>query len=267
MTDFSRIATHYRQSSIVQKSASNELFELLQIKASDEVLDLGCGTGHLTQKIRQLTRGRVVGLDAAPGMIEEARRHYGSLNISFDVAAADSFDYESLFDVIFCNSAFQWFKNPEPVLVKCYRALKPQGRMGMQAPAGQVYSPNFVEAIAQVSSAPSIRDIFAQFNPPWLLLETAEDYRSLFQTAGFKVSEARKDRVVSYHSPEEVYRIFDTGAAAGYLNPAYYPVPLTADYFETFSALVRDAFNQQRGADGQVELSFFRIYLLAQKPE
>lgn len=267
MTDFSRIATHYRQSSIVQKSASDELFDLLQIKASDDVLDLGCGTGHLTQKIRQLTRGRVVGLDAAPGMIEEARRHYGSLNISFDVAAADNFNYEEMFDVIFCNSAFQWFKNPEPVLAKCYRALKSHGRLGVQAPAGQVYCPNFAEAIAQVSSALSIRDIFAQFNSPWLLLETAEAYRSLFRTAGFKVIEARKDRVISCHSPAEVYRIFDSGAAAGYLNPAYYPVPLTADYIETFREVVRDAFTRQGGADGQVELSFFRIYLLAQKPE
>jgi SAM-dependent methyltransferase len=81
-SDFSQIAGKYEKTSLVQNSASDELFYLLGIKESDDVLDLGCGTGHLTKRIREMTKGNVVGIDSSQGMIEEARRNYGNLGIS-----------------------------------------------------------------------------------------------------------------------------------------------------------------------------------------
>lgn len=61
--DFSEISTFYDKHSSIQKSAGEMLLELLRITENDDVLDLGCGTGTLTRKIREITRGRVVGVD------------------------------------------------------------------------------------------------------------------------------------------------------------------------------------------------------------
>ena len=63
LSDFSSIARIYRQTATAQKSAAERLFWMLGVERTDDVLDLGCGTGHLAQEIRVLTDGRVVGID------------------------------------------------------------------------------------------------------------------------------------------------------------------------------------------------------------
>ncbi len=70
--NFSEIAKDYEKIASMQKSASEIMLNLLKIKENDDVLDLGCGTGHLTRKIRNLTKGRVVGIDPSEGMMREA---------------------------------------------------------------------------------------------------------------------------------------------------------------------------------------------------
>ena len=55
-----------------------ELIDLLDPKPGERVLDLGCGTGHLTARIAE--RGAVVtGLDASVSMIAQARQNYPKL--------------------------------------------------------------------------------------------------------------------------------------------------------------------------------------------
>ncbi|MGO9569159.1 MAG: class I SAM-dependent methyltransferase [Desulfomonilaceae bacterium] len=266
MANFSEIAVRYEKDSVVQKSASDRLFDLVEITGCDDVLDIGCGTGHLTKQIVEKTKGRVVGVDASDGMIEEARRNYSYLGLNFDVCSADRLPYADSFDVIFCNSTFQWFKKPEPVLKSCYTALRHTGKMAIQAPARNVYSPNFIEAVERVRTDPRLSEQFASFETPWLFLETPEEYKILFENAGFEVLHARIDRVVSSHTPEEIFKIFDSGASAGYLNQEFYHLPMSDDYINGFREVVREAFTGQANPDGHVDLTFFRIYLLARKP-
>ncbi len=52
--DFSKVASGY--SGKIQTPA--RLLSLLRIGGKEDVLDLGCGNGRLTAKIRALTRGR-----------------------------------------------------------------------------------------------------------------------------------------------------------------------------------------------------------------
>lgn len=266
MTDFSEIAAGYEKSSLVQRSASDELFELVQIQPHEDVLDLGCGTGHLTKSIATKTRGRVVGLDASQGMIEQSMRNHAHLGISFRLSTAAQLPYANFFDVIFCNSAFQWFKDPYPALKSCRTALRHGGRMGIQAPARNDYSPNFVEAVRNVEHDPRLQERFASFQLPWFFLQTAQEYRVLFEEAGFEVLHARIDEVVSPHTPEEVFTIFDSGASAGYLNQSFYGCPTSADYIAGFREVVKESFKAQADAQGRVTLRFYRIYLLARKP-
>ncbi len=72
MTNFSVISATYEKNELVQRSAADQLFDLIDIKETEDVLDLGCGTGRLAKRIRETTRGKVVALDASEGMIKEA---------------------------------------------------------------------------------------------------------------------------------------------------------------------------------------------------
>jgi trans-aconitate methyltransferase len=266
MTDFTEISKRYEKDSQVQRSASEQLFDILKIKVTDDVLDLGCGAGNLTKKLAEQTKGKVVGVDASEGMIKEAKKNYGGLGIEFQVCPVEDFNYTDSFDVIFCNSTFQWFKHPELALKYCFNALRANGKMAIQAPAGKAYCPNFIQGTRKVAADPNLSEQYASFTPPWNFMPTAADYTALFKGAGFEVLLASLDQTSSIHTPEEVLKIFDSGASAGYLKQQYYSCPISEDYKVAFRKVMLESFKEQANLEGKVNLVFYRIFLLAKKP-
>ncbi len=265
---FSSKADLYEQSALVQKSASKTLLNLLKIQEHEEVLDLGCGPGNITKKIALLTQNKVLGVDISEGMIKEALRTNKNLsNVKYLLRNSEYLGFQEEFDVIYCNSAFQWFTNPKIVLDECLKALKPNGRIGIQAPATECYCPNFVDAVNKVSNNSTTNKIFNNLNNPWFFLESAEEYRRLFESCGFIVSYAEIVTEPNFYTPEQVYKNFQSGAENGYLNQAFYSVPLTEIYIEAFRNLVMEAFRKQVNENGMVDLKFNRIYLTAHKGE
>ena len=264
--NFSHVADVYEKTALVQKYASNVLRDLLDIKNGEDVLDLGCGPGNITREVALATRGRVVGVDVAPGMIEGARRgEAGSVKLSFAVRDAYELGFDSEFDIIICNSAFQWFSSPDEVLRQCQLALKKGGRMGIQAPATSNYCPNFVAAEKKIRCDPVTGPVFAGYASPWFFQESAADYAQLFERNGFKVRHSEIVREETNYSAEQVFKIYQSGAENGYLNQLNYQEPLTQEYIETFRSLVRQTIEEQADENGMVTLVFYRIYLLAEK--
>jgi trans-aconitate methyltransferase len=102
-----------------------EVLELLAPQPGERVLDLGCGTGHLTNQIA--ARGAlVVGLDKSPAMIERAQTLYPELR--FEIGDAADFEFSEPFDAVFSNAAIHWMKDQDAVAVSIRRVLKPDGR-------------------------------------------------------------------------------------------------------------------------------------------
>lgn len=263
--DFSKIATKYEEYSSVQKSAAEVLLKLLEIRNTDDLLDLGCGVGNLTRRIREITKGKIVGIDPSEGMIKEAIEKSRGLDITFEVKSIEEMEYNSCFDVIFCNSSLQWFREPRKAVKNCHMALRKGGRIGIQAPAKRVYSPNFIDAVEKVKRDPRTKDIFAHFNEPWFFLEKEDEYKDLLEKIGFNVLFSKIESIKTKHTPEEVFNIFSSGAIAGYLNQDFYDVKIDEDYMDTFKKIVKDAFVQQANEQGEVELIFNRIFLVAIK--
>lgn len=265
--DFSSIAAKYREISTAQSSASENLFKMLEIKSGESVLDIGCGTGNLTSKIKELTAGRVTGIDVSDGMVKEALKNYGTLGIEFLTNNLQDLRFYNEFDIIFCNSAFQWCTDARLAASKFFNALKPGGRAAIQAPATQLYCPNFVRAIDKIIDYDeSIKSIYSSFNNPWMFFETAEEYTEVFENAGFSVALCRIEAQSSLNTPEKVFEIFSSGAIAGYLNQDYYACKINEEYIESFKNMMMREFRNQVDGSGLVNLTFNRIYLLAFKP-
>jgi len=74
------------------------LLELLAPKAGEQILDLGCGTGQLTEKIAQ-SGAFVQGIDSSLSMISTAKVNYPHIN--FSVADARNFQVEEPLDAVF----------------------------------------------------------------------------------------------------------------------------------------------------------------------
>ncbi len=101
------------------------LIPLLQPQPGELILDLGCGTGHLTHTIAE-SGARVIGIDCSTSMIETAQSTYPQLE--FHLADAKDFSFASPFDAIFSNATLHWILEAEQV-VRCITAsLKPGGR-------------------------------------------------------------------------------------------------------------------------------------------
>jgi trans-aconitate methyltransferase len=262
--DFTEISKRYKETSIIQNSAAEILFALLDVKENESVLDVGCGTGNLTDKLFEKSKGYIVGIDQSTGMIDECRKSY-KRKIDFQVGSAEEMSYENLFDLIFCNSTFQWVKEADKAVSNFYNALKKEGRIGIQAPGGKEYCPNFIQAVESVKNHEKLGVVFNKFKAPWLFLDTAGEYADLFQNQGFKVPFCEIQRIESLYTPEEVYKIFASGAIAGYLNQAYYSCEIDDEYMNGFKSLVKEEFNNQALYDGKVKLVFNRIFLIGIK--
>ena len=102
------------------------LIELLRPEKGEQVLDLGCGTGQLTNRIAE-SGAQVTGLDSSPDMIGQARQNYPALR--FVLADAGEMQLSSEFDAIFSNAALHWIPNPLRAAAAMARALKPGGRL------------------------------------------------------------------------------------------------------------------------------------------
>ena len=106
------------------------VLELLAPQPGERILDVGCGTGHLTAQIAQ-AGAQVVGMDSSAEMIEVASEAYPDLK--FVVADAAGFSLEDVgesapFDALFSNAALHWVTRMEEAVICMSRVLRPGGR-------------------------------------------------------------------------------------------------------------------------------------------
>ena len=101
------------------------LLDLLNPQPGEHILDLGCGTGQLTQAIAE-TGAIVAGIDADADMIAAAQTHYPHL--SFAVGDARDFQVPQPVDSIFSNATLHWVKPPKQAVQAIVKALKPGGK-------------------------------------------------------------------------------------------------------------------------------------------
>jgi trans-aconitate 2-methyltransferase len=106
-----------------------EVVHLLNPQQGERILDLGCGTGYLTNFIAQ-AGARVVGIDNSASMIQRAQAAYPDLD--FRVLSATDFHLDTPFDAIFSNAALHWVLDKENAADCIARALRPGGRLVLE---------------------------------------------------------------------------------------------------------------------------------------
>jgi trans-aconitate methyltransferase len=102
------------------------MISLLEPRPGELILDLGCGTGHLSKTIAE-SEARVIGIDNSPNMVETARKNYPDLE--FLVASAQDFSFPYTFDAVFSNATLHWVTEAERAASSIAACLKAGGRL------------------------------------------------------------------------------------------------------------------------------------------
>ena len=109
-----------------------DVLDRLVLRGDETVLDAGCGTGGVTRLLHErLPRGRVIAVDAAPSMVEQARE---LLPADVDVRQADllELDAREPVDAVLSTATFHWITDHDRLFANLHAALKPGGRLVAQ---------------------------------------------------------------------------------------------------------------------------------------
>jgi trans-aconitate 2-methyltransferase len=171
----------YQQSHAFVFGYGQGLVELLAPKAGEHILDLGCGTGQLTEQIVQ-SGAHVIGLDASESMIATARQNYPHL--TFLHADATDFTVPEPCDAVFSNAVLHWVTNAEAAARCIAAALKPGGRFVAEF-GGHGNISNITDAIQTVLLA----KIGRQVSHGWYYPSMGE-YATVLESCGLEVQQA-----------------------------------------------------------------------------
>ena len=103
--------------------------EWLEVPDGKDWLDVGCGTGALTQTILERAAPRSVkGIDPSPGFIEYAKARTSRERVRFEVGDAQALPLGTAsFDVAVAGLALNFVPQPARALAEMIRVVRPEG--------------------------------------------------------------------------------------------------------------------------------------------
>ncbi len=133
---FNAAAASYDAHSAAQRHAAQKLMERiapLGLPPRPRVLEIGCGTGHLTERLAlHLPGATILATDLAPAMVAACRRRFGSCaRIRFAVMDGCRPAGGDFFDLVCGNLVAQWFVDLPSACARLIACLAPGGVLAL----------------------------------------------------------------------------------------------------------------------------------------
>jgi trans-aconitate 2-methyltransferase len=236
--------------------------------AGERILDLGCGTGRLTDEFVRLPGIIVVGLDYSAAMLREARglstaspgsdRGQTSIRRPLYVRGdGATLPFVSAFDGIFSAAVFHWIPDHDRLFRSVYDALKPGGRLVAQCGGAGNLDRLYGRARALMHA-----DQFSEYFSGWTNFnhfETVADTERRLDRVGFDdLDVSLVSSPVTFNSPDA----FSEFVAAVCLR----------HHLERLPGDARDAFlaritNDSVDDDVPLTLDYWRLNIAARRPQ
>ena len=129
---FNVAAVSYDQYANVQKKMAHSLLSVLNRRYSEtssiRILELGCGTGYVTEKLSNLfPKAHITAIDFAESMITVAKTRPNVKNVTFHCEDIERLRLEESYDVIISNATFQWLNDLKQVIRNLFHHLSTDG--------------------------------------------------------------------------------------------------------------------------------------------
>ena len=124
--------TSYDRISGPMEALGREVLGRLELRGDEVVLDVGCGSGRITEAlVQRLPQGRTIAVDESPSMVEAARRRLG---VDADVRVVDllELELEEPVDAILSTATFHWISDHDRLFRRLRGALSSGGRLVAQ---------------------------------------------------------------------------------------------------------------------------------------
>jgi len=194
---------------------ANGLLEFAQLRASEHVLDVACGTGIVARLAwpQVAPSGRVVGLEVNAAMLDVARRAGERERTPIEWQEGDAASLpiaDGTFDIVLCQHGLQYFSERHTALTEMHRVLRPPGRLVLSVLRPVQYNPShavFADILERHVSAAAAATRRAPFT-----LSDRDEIRALVAGAAFHDVVVQLDvRVVRFPSAEAMVRIMMAG--------------------------------------------------------
>lgn len=131
VTEYARLAPEYDAKwSFYVEATTRETLARLNLRPTDRLLDVGCGTGALLQRLsRSHPAALLAGVDPVPEMLAVARRRLPP-EVELREGWAERLPFGSeQFDVVVSCNMFHYLRQPVAALREMGRVLRPGGRL------------------------------------------------------------------------------------------------------------------------------------------
>lgn len=127
---FSKSLESYHKHARIQKRMAERLYSFIQNKSPSKILEIGCGTGFLTEIInKNLKFKEYIAID----IVENCEEYITKINPSIKFTAADVEEFikeiSDTYDLIISNASLQWVENFEEVINELKSKLNPNGNL------------------------------------------------------------------------------------------------------------------------------------------
>lgn len=135
-----QVGRHYSQRSGWQRLQGMRLLELAAPAVGERVLDVGCGTGELTELIADAVGppGHVTGVDLDLHRLQIARQRPGRPNVAYRQQSGEEAcdGAREAWDLVFSNYVIHWMPDRPKFLAGARRSLRPGGRLAFSTIEG-----------------------------------------------------------------------------------------------------------------------------------
>ncbi len=182
---FGNASQTYDTVAMLQRNVGRDLLQLVLPKNFvGNVVDVGCGTGFLTQALLPNCR-HLTALDLALPMLQETREKLNH-HVSYVCADAEKLPFlTDSIDTIFSNLALQWCLPLDDALNELQRVLKSDGEL--------IFSTFGSKTLCELKSAWAKVDDFTHVNTFY----TAPQLQKLLEKAGFVSIEIKNKSYIS----------------------------------------------------------------------
>ena len=111
----------------------SDLISLIQPRPGMQIIDLGCGTGELTQRLAALLpESEVLGIDNSPEMLERAAQ-YARPGLRFQLSTIQQATGE--WNLVFSNAAIHWVEDHQTLIPQLLGLVQAGGQLVVQLPS------------------------------------------------------------------------------------------------------------------------------------